>query len=209
MKLLNRSLPNTGTVEGMLPDNIIKDIWTLIEEAKEKPIDMRNDLAGNIKSSIQLNLKSPITNNFTKEVLIKFIEKHIDSYGTPYRLQMEKGQGFNMNRMWVNFQRQTEFNPIHDHGGIFSFVIWLKIPTSFEEQKKLPIAVESNSNMSISNFQLIYTDVLGTIRTFAYNMEKEAEGYMVLFPAGLNHQVYPFYDNDEERISISGNVVIQ
>ena len=209
MKLLNRSLPNTGTVEGMLPDNIIKDIWTLIEEAKEKPIDMRKDLAGNIKSSIQLNLKSPITNNFIKEVLIKFIEKHIDSYGTPYRLQMEKGQGFNMNRMWVNFQRQTEFNPIHDHGGIFSFVIWLKIPTSFEEQKKLPIAVESNSNMSISNFQLIYTDVLGTIRTFAYNMEKEAEGYMVLFPAGLNHQVYPFYDNDEERISISGNVVIQ
>tara|TARA_B100000795_G_scaffold218063_1_gene172111 strand:- start:1398 stop:2027 length:630 start_codon:yes stop_codon:yes gene_type:complete len=209
MKLLNRSLPNTGTVEGMLPDNIIKDIWTLIEEAKEKPIDMRKDLAGNIKSSIQLNLKSPITNNFTKEVLIKFIEKHIDSYGTPYRLQMEKGQGFNMNSMWVNFQRQTEFNPMHDHGGIFSFVIWLKIPTSFEEQKKLPIAVESNSNMSISNFQLIYTDVLGTIRTFAYNMEKEAEGYMVLFPAGLNHQVYPFYDNDEERISISGNVVIQ
>ena len=209
MKLLNRSLPNTGTVEGMLPDNIIKDIWTLIEEAKEKPIDMRKDLAGNIKSSIQLNLKSPITNNFIKEVLTKFLEKHINSYGSPYRLQMEKGQGFNMNSMWVNFQRQTEFNPMHDHGGIFSFVIWLKIPTSFEEQKKLPIAVESNSNMSISNFQLIYTDVLGTIRTFAYNMEKEAEGYMVLFPAGLNHQVYPFYDNDEERISISGNVVIQ
>ena len=209
MKLLNRSLPNTGTVEGMLPDNIIKDIWTLIEEAKEKPIDMRKDLAGNIKSSIQLNLKSPITNNFIKEVLTKFLEKHINSYGSPYRLQMEKGQGFNMNSMWVNFQRQTEFNPIHDHGGIFSFVIWLKIPTSFEEQKKLPIAVESNSNMSISNFELIYTDVLGTIRTFAYNMEKEAEGYMVLFPAGLNHQVYPFYDNDEERISISGNVVIQ
>ena len=209
MKLLNRSLPNTGTVEGMLPDNIIKDIWTLIEEAKEKPIDVRKDLAGNIKSSIQLNLKSPITDNFIKEVLTKFLEKHINSYGTPYRLQMEKGQGFNMNSMWVNFQRQTEFNPMHDHGGIFSFVIWLKIPTSFEEQKKLPIAVESNSNMSISNFQLIYTDVLGTIRTFAYNMEKEAEGYMVLFPAGLNHQVYPFYDNDEERISISGNIVIQ
>jgi len=209
MKLLNRSLPNTGTVEGMLPDNIIKDIWTLIEEAKEKPIDVRKDLAGNIKSSIQLNLKSPITDNFIKEVLTKFLEAHINSYGTPYRLQMEKGQGFNMNSMWVNFQRQTEFNPIHDHGGIFSFVIWLKIPTSFEEQKKLPIAVESNSNMSISNFQLIYTDVLGTIRTFSYNMEKEAEGYMVLFPAGLNHQVYPFYDNDEERISISGNVVIQ
>ncbi len=75
MKLLNRSLPNTGTVEGMLPDNIIKDIWTLIEEAKEKPIDVRKDLAGNIKSSIQLNLKSPITNNFIKEVLTKFLEK--------------------------------------------------------------------------------------------------------------------------------------
>ena len=31
---------------------------------------------------------------------------------------------------------------------------------------------------------------------------------MVLFPSQLRHQVYPFYNCDEERVSISGNVFI-
>ena len=39
-------------------------------------------------------------------------------------------------------------------------------------------------------------------------MEKEAEGYMVMFPAEMQHEVFPFYENDGERISISGNVTI-
>ena len=42
----------------------------------------------------------------------------------------------------------------------------------------------------------------------AGNMEKEAEGYMVMFPSDLKHEVFPFYENDGERISISGNIDI-
>jgi len=29
---------------------------------------------------------------------------------------------------------------------------------------------------------------------------------MLFFPAGLAHQVYPFYGTEEERITISGNI---
>jgi hypothetical protein len=209
MKLLARPLPNIGTIEAMLSDDIIKDIWKLIEEAKQNPVDMRKELAGNINSSLSLNLKSPITINFIKEVLSKFVESHINTYGEPYRIQITEKQSFNMNKFWVNFQRQTEFNPAHSHDGIYSFVIWMKIPTSWEEQSELPIAAESNLKHVISNFVFTYTDILGNMRTFNHIMNKEREGMMVLFPATLNHQVYPFYDCDEERISISGNVVIQ
>ena len=31
-------------------------------------------------------------------------------------------------------------------------------------------------------------------------------GYMVMFPSSLYHMVNPFYECDEERISISGNI---
>ena len=34
----------------------------------------------------------------------------------------------------VQFLFQNEFNPMHDHTGTYSFVIWLKIPTNFKEQ---------------------------------------------------------------------------
>ena len=41
-----------------------------------------------------------------------------------------------------------------------------------------------------------------------YNMEKDICGYMVMFPSAMLHQVFPFYENDGERISISGNINI-
>ena len=40
-------------------------------------------------------------------------------------------------------------------------------------------------------------------------MDKDIEGWMVFFPAQLNHIVYPFYDCDEQRVSISGNVMLK
>ena len=42
-----------------------------------------------------------------------------------------------------------------------------------------------------------------------YPMGKRAEGTMVFFPSKLQHGVYPFYDNDEQRISISGNIILE
>ena len=47
---------------------------------------------------------------------------------------------------------------------------------------------------------------LGNITSHAVPADNEWEGKMALFPAQLNHQVYPFYTSDEYEISISGNV---
>mgnify|MGYP003639620905 FL=1 len=208
MEIIERNLPNIGAVEGKLPEEIIKNFWELIEEAKKKPDDMKNELAGNIKSSIRLDASSDLLKNFMEDALPKFIDKYLKSFGLPEKRKSKEGDQWNLKSLWVNFQKKHEFNPPHDHDGSFSFVIWMKIPTSFEEQRKLPIAVDSNSDRLISNFTFIYTDILGNIRNFSYNMEKEAEGYLVMFPSRLLHQVFPFYKSTGERISISGNLDI-
>ena len=119
---------------------------------------------------------------------------------------MKEGQRFSLQSFWVNFQKKHEFNPPHDHAGIYSFVIWMQIPTSYKEQKKLPICAESNAHGSISNFGFHYTNSLGRVSQFMYDMEKETEDYMVMFPSEMKHEVFPFYENDGERISISGNI---
>ena len=169
---------------------------------------MRNTLAGNINSSIRLDAQSPLIETFINETLNSFVNKHMEAYGATNRPIMKEGQTLAVNSLWVNFQRQTEFNPMHDHAGVYSFVIWMQIPTSFEEQRKLPITINSNASTQISNFSFTYVDILGKMKSFAYNMEKEAEGYMVLFPSSLHHLVNPFYNNDGERISISGNISV-
>ena len=123
---------------------------------------------------------------------------------------MKEGQGWNLESLWVNFQRKHEFNPPHDHSGVYSFVIWMQIPTSYAEQKKLPICAElKRRRPAYPTLHFHYTNTLGRLSHFAYDMEKAAEGYIVMFPSQMLHQVFPFYENDGERISISGNIDIQ
>ena len=109
--------------------------------------------------------------------------------------------------MWVNYQKQHEFNPIHDHTGIYSFVIWMKIPTDYRNQRENQIANGSNTNV-ISNFCFNYTTTTGGNAQYVYEMSKRMEGTILLFPSQLQHAVYPFYNCEEDRISISGNIAI-
>ena len=57
----------------------------------------------------------------------------------------------------------------------------------------------------VAEFTFAYTDVIGNIRSLAIPMEKEFSGNMVIFPSRMKHQVYPFYECDEDRVSIAGN----
>ena len=209
IKLIPRHFPNIGVVEGKLPEDTVDSLWRLIEESKKQPESMKSELAGNISSSIRLDGGSPLIEDFLQNIIPKYIQQSINSFGSPYRLEMKEGQIWNLESLWVNFQKKHEFNPMHDHGGVYSFVIWMQIPTSYEEQRKLPICAESNADGNISNFAFTFTNTLGRICQFVYNMEKDAEGYMVIFPSELKHEVFPFYENDGERISISGNIGIQ
>ena len=209
IKLIPRHFPNIGVVEGKLPEDTVDSLWKLIEESKKQPESMKSELAGNVSSSIRLDGGSPLIEDFLQNIIPKYIQQSINSFGSPYRLEMKEGQIWNLKSLWVNFQKKHEFNPMHDHGGVYSFVIWMQIPTSYEEQRKLPICAESNADGNISNFAFTFTNTLGRICQFVYNMEKDAEGYMVIFPSELKHEVFPFYENDGERISISGNVDIQ
>tara|TARA_R110000796_G_scaffold150354_1_gene267106 strand:- start:16 stop:639 length:624 start_codon:yes stop_codon:yes gene_type:complete len=204
MEIVSRSLPNWGTVEAKLPEENVKDLWKLIDEAKKKPENMKNILAGNISSSIKLDTNSLTNKDFLETVLPSFVKKYLETFGKHW--ESSNKNNWNLESFWVNFQKQNEFNPPHKHDGMFSFVIWMQIPTSYEEQRKLPIALESNADNYISNFMFSYTDILGNISNVLYNMEKELEGCMVMFPSKMMHQVFPFYKNKKERISISGNI---
>ena len=110
-----------------------------------------------------------------------------------------------LSRWWVNHQKQHEFNPLHNHAGVYSFVIWMKIPFKWEEQNQKDIGRKSNHSQ-ISNFSFVYTNILGKISFYRYELSTEDEGTLLFFPSQVYHQVYPFYDCDEDRISVSGNI---
>jgi len=112
---------------------------------------------------------------------------------------------------WINFQSRGEFNPVHNHKGIYSFVIWLKIPYEIENEFKV-YSYSDNSNRKIplnSAFQFMYVSSLGQIATHHIHIDKSFENTMILFPAKMVHCVYPFYTSDDFRISVAGNVMLK
>ena len=210
MEIKALTFPNYGTLETHLSEEYISNFYKLIEEAKEKPNSMNNSLAGNISSSIELNMKSKFATNFVNTVIPNMVTSYLKQYGFPIKhITKHTQHTINLEELWVNFQRKHEFNPIHDHNGMLSFVIWLSIPTSSKNQNELPFAKNSGSKGLVSNFSFVYTDILGNIKQHVYQMEKDIEGYMVMFPSRLMHQVFPFYESDKERITISGNVGVR
>lgn len=194
------SPPNLGWLQYSLADKEIDYLWNCIGESNKEKVNAH--LAGNINSSFPLYDKNDWFFNHTLRPLIRTYGEQFEDIGNiiptihlhPYVLS----------RWWVNYQKQHDFNPIHDHGGIYSFVIWLKIPVEFDDQNKDNI---TNSPQR-SAFQFHYQNILGQPKDFDYHLGKDYEGVMLFFPSKLRHQVYPFYNCDEDRISLSGNINI-
>ena len=178
------------------------------EENKE---DESKSLAGNISKSEQLKDKD---NWFYETVLKKLTERlfyrDLDVYHKYHVEKEEPLPKFELKLLWVNYQKQHEFNPIHIHNGGngYSFVIFVKIPTHWKEQHALPFVAHSNAPQA-SDFQFVWVEK-NRDRCIATNLtlSPEDEGRMLFFPAWLKHQVYPFYECEEERITISGNIVL-
>ena len=183
--------------------NFLRD--AISEENKE---NVSNTLAGNISKSEEIKDKD---NWFYETALKKLTERMFyQDWDNYYKYHIEKEEPlpeFKMNKFWVNYQKQHEFNPIHHHGGLYSFVIFMKIPTHWKEQHALPISANSTAPIA-SDFAFVRSDKDSEeCIPINFPLSSEDEGRMLFFPAWLKHQVYPFYECEEERITISGNIV--
>ena len=101
---------------------------------------------------------------------------------------------------WFNDQRDNEYNPIHNHTGILSGVLYLKIP------EYLPSRKTKDTDGSISFIgNESKTDGVMTNSTITISPKV---GDLFLFPSSLKHQVYPFRTTDGTGIrrSLSFNM---
>ena len=209
MEVKKISPPVTPFLQIKLDQEVVDYLWKIIDIAKTANENYKSKLVGNISQSLLLE---DIDSFFFKSVcipLVKFYRKNNHNGVDPVAQNVLLGPNSSLvlNDFWVNYQYKTEFNPFHDHSGVYSFAIWLKIPYDWEDQKKLPQYIDLiDKNIKAGCFEFEYNDTLGTIKNYRYQLSPKYEGYMVFFPAKLRHCVYPFYETDEPRISIAGNL---
>lgn len=200
----------TGFLEVKLDKKMIEYLWKMVEISRLEKINYKQALVGNISKSYILEDQN---NYFFKRSCIPLIKIFRQQNGSndPYLKNaiLDKNTPLLLRSFWVNYQYQTEFNPYHDHTGVYSFAIWLKVPYNWQDQNKLPQFKDINeSNIKAGNFEFEYIDTLGGVRNIPYKLSPSMEGTMLFFPAQLRHCVYPFYGTDEPRISIAGNIAL-
>jgi len=191
---------------GYIIDDVPLDLITVL---KNKADNLKSNflvgkeynqkLAGNIQHEYDLKDLIPTFTPYLIE-LGKFYKQTF-----PYNPRFTSKSTIVLKDLWINFQKKHEFNPIHKHTGLFSFVIWLDIPYDIEQEIKLGPGNKSNNSLS-GHFEFTYINSLGDLVTMPIPADKKFNGKICLFPSGMCHTVYPFYTSDDYRITISGNL---
>tara|TARA_Y100000590_G_scaffold255860_1_gene287349 strand:- start:2437 stop:3078 length:642 start_codon:yes stop_codon:yes gene_type:complete len=182
-----------------IPEDIVNKINTYVDnlamdEAKSKEQDAGANLAGNVSQEFDLDSKFATECGWTE-----FLSKEC-----AYWIRESTGKKikkFSLIGTWIVRQFQNEYNPLHYHGGHISGVGYLKVPKSFgatfQKSKK------NNNNGQINlvhGSRQFLSDCL-------FKIEPKV-GNFYFFPNYLLHTVYPFYNETEERRSISFNALI-
>lgn len=199
---------NVGYISYKLNDKElkpIKDEIDLIRKSFNKAIPCNNQLAGNLEKEYRL-VKSK---KYSEKLILPHIYAHDNQFGYLNTINYFTGKPeLVLDNYWVNFQKKHEFNPIHNHTGAYSFVIWIDMPYDIKDEINLPSSVNSNSK-SPAHFNFYYTNSLGAVGMHSIPADKKYNGVIAIFPAPLCHSVNPFFTSDKYRISVSGNFKIK
>ena len=185
-------LPNYGILDVTLEKNVLDHLHHLVE--KYEPDDAK-----------QQWMLIDDDNRFQKEVLNPIIQEYVTDYGFPEKLKTTHIHDLTFQKFWANYTGKGEYQALHNHDAIWSFVIWLKLPAVANDEQSVKEAMHPDAG----DFILTYSDIIGRTRKVNWKLEKQYnEGHMLLFPSDLYHAVYPHFQTDEKRLSLAGDIVI-
>ena len=168
----------------------------LLDEAKKNKRNYEDKLAG------QLHRETGYTQE-SKDIIAPELAKYLGVYDQMFQRyqnkKYNKPPNYALSALWINYQRQYDYNPPHDHDGSLSFVIYLDMPEKLIEEHK----AYKGKSCGPGGIQFLYGE--GNRQAITYMSQMPQTGDMYIFPAWLKHYVSPF-KSDITRISVSGNV---
>ena len=205
--MILKQFPNIGYLEHRFLDEELQFLRDEVDEVKnnfDTSMAINHELAGNLEREFKLTksqkqlelLLFPYFITFAREHNL-FITINYTTHNVPLILASS----------WVNFQKKGEFNPVHNHSGVVSFVLYLDVPYDIKDEMNLPSSRNSAMNVP-AHFSFFYTTALGRIGISNIPVDKTYRNVLLMFPAKLSHSVYPFYTSDDYRISVSGNFIL-
>ena len=106
---------------GKIGENVLQELDARIEETGGKPeFDASGQLAGRIKKQTHLD---EVISDTTRNVILNHCKNFFEQTSGGQELPMS---AMTLDSIWSNIQEAREYNPIHQHTGNFSFVIYTR-----------------------------------------------------------------------------------
>ena len=196
-------LPNHGFLLHKFTDAelalVREEVETIQQTWNARPFNL--ELVGNLQREYELTASRA----HIEHLLTPLVDKLESTTGYAKEVYINKNSGkFILDDVWVNYQSAGEFNPLHDHRGAYSWVIWLELPYTLKEEDAHVPWCNPDKNFA-GQFVIHYTDIVGNIKNYPLPTDQRMTNHCAVFPSRLRHSVYPFYTSNQYRISVSGN----
>ena len=179
-----------------MPDYIIKKLKT---EGKKTKENYNYKLAGHLDN--QYKYPANVQKWFYEEIqpiVQAYRNGHCKFHGIE-ELTVE----LSADDLWVNYMKAGDFNPIHTHGGDYSFVLFLDIPKQLKKEQE----EFEGTSAKPGSLMFEYTQQARPRYATSGTTIVPETGDFFMFPAMLQHWVCPF-KSKVTRISVSGNLRI-
>ncbi len=161
------------------------------DQSKQDKLNYGDKLAGNVKQEFV------IEPDYAQKIgWGKFLAESVSDW--IYKTNKRKITKFNLIDSWIVRQFKNEYNPSHWHSGHVSGVGYLKVPKTFGETSQNNKTVNNNGKLEMIHGSKAFL-CKPTFRV------TPRVGDFYFFPHYLMHAVYPFFNSDEERRSVSFN----
>ena len=168
--------------------------------------DYRSNLAGNIAEEYRFDERFLESNGLDTEIKIA-VTQYLASVSRALRRDVViPFEYMELSEMWINYMKNGEWNPKHNHTGEVSLVIFLNVPEEIAAENTTEESVKKSNSPTSGKLQFSYGEHMN-LSSSTFNATPK-RGDMYLFPSALFHQVYPFI-SDTERVSVSLNIHIR
>lgn len=121
---------------------------------------------------------------------------------------------YDLDSLWINFQKAKDYSAPHFHACDISFVIYVSIPEEIIKESMKPRTLK-NGSITFSygqnlNRRAKYDSFIDIVNTYTSPTTQVSHmpnvGDMFIFPSYLQHHVLQFFSEGVERVSVAGNV---
>ena len=174
--------------------------------------DYRDQLAGKIGKEVKYNQEQQdIISNHLTPYFNSYLEALLRDWNPTVMGHLEAERIISINptleSVWVNYQVNSEYNPIHSHSGDISFVLYLDIPEVISQEVDItrsspPGAITFYHTLHNGYFRHPVDRLLEPVNAITHT---PVTGQMFVFPSWLSHEVQAF-KSDVTRVSMAGNL---